>query len=443
MKKIITLILLPLTSYLLPLHAQTLTYAVDSTCGCDILYIDGIQTTRDGNLYGFKRYDGTVIAPNIYDYVGQFQNGYCQVWQFDTSTSNAPSSGPALLAGLIDSTGRTVVPCIYASVNFPSERRIAVRQGDLWGYTDLQGRLVIDPAFPGVAPFSQGRAAVATLVDSTLVFASYIDTLGNLLFPPDRFQQTLPFVDGYAPAMRYDRWGIIDRDGNEIVPFAFEFVSSPDHSVIFAGDEEAMALFILPEVSPQHQIAPATPFIYIPLTPVTQGRIAVFREGKQGFLDLNGDEVIPCIYDEVGLFAYGRTMARVGDRYGIIDTLGNIVLPIEYHSHTDRGTKYAYFDGLALVEQNNLYGFVDTLGHFVVPLSLSAAFQFSEGLAAVQHNGFWGYIDTTGNLALPLVFDRASPFLYQRADVSFQGRHLKIAPDGHCVANCNGIISFR
>lgn len=439
-----TLLLLLFLAPLTPLHAQTHTYVVDSTCGCDIHYVDGIQTTRDGNLYGFRRYDGTLIAPNIYPYVGQFSNGYCQVWQFDTSASLDPNtSEPPLLAGLIDSNGRIVVPCRYTAVNAPTENRIAVCSGNRWGFTDLDGNLVIPPAYPAVTPFSDSRAAVTVVVDSFFLSGNYIDTLGNLLFPLDRFQQTLPFSNGYAPAKRYERWGIIDHDGNEIVPFAFELITNPDHNTIFAGTEREMALFVLPPRSPRRQISPATPFIYHPLAPVSQGRIAVLRDEKQGFLDLLGNEVIPCLYDEVGIFRFGRTLARNGDLYGIIDTLGDTILPIAYHNRTNQGRKYAYFDSLALVELDNRLGFVDLNGHFVVPLILQAAYHFSEGSAAVLHDGLWGYIDTTGNLTLPLIFDRASPFQHRRADVTFRGRHLIIDPDGHCISNCNGIISFK
>ena len=440
------LLLLLLLSPISPLHSQnTSFYAVDSTCGCDIFYTEGIQTTREGNLYGFRRYDGTVLTPPVFAYVGQFSGGYCQVWQFDTTTPPDPNlSEPPLLAGLIDSTGRFIVPCAFSAVDLPSQGRIAVMQDNLWGFADLQGRIVVAPRFTAVRPFSDGRAAVQTIVDSVFYFGNYIDTLGHLLFPNDYFQNTRSFVDGYATAMRYDRWGVIDRDGNEIVPFAFELLTDPDHHTVLAGhDNGELALFRLPSTSPRRQIAPSTPFIYHPLSNVSQNRIAVLRGDKQGFLDLQGNEVIPCVYDEVGIFRLGRTMVRNGDLYGIIDTLGDTILPIAYHSHSSHGTKYAYFDSLALVEQNYRYGFVDLDGRFVVPLILQSAYHFTEGLAPVQKDGLWGYIDTSGNLALPLIFDRASPFQHRRADVTFHGRHVKIDPDGHCVANCGNIISFK
>jgi hypothetical protein len=201
-----------------PLSAQNSYYAIDSTCGCDIFYTEGIKTTREGNLYGFQRYDGTIVAPPIFAYVGQFTDGYCLVWQFDSAADYNPSlSEPPLLAGLIDSTGRFVVPCAYDNVALPSEGRVAVMKGNLWGFSDLRGHLVIPLQFHAATPFSDGRSAVTTLVDSNFFFGNYIDTLGHLLFAPDRFQRTLPYIDGYAAAMRYERWGIIDRDGNVFI----------------------------------------------------------------------------------------------------------------------------------------------------------------------------------------------------------------------------------
>ena len=78
---------------ILPIHAQNTRYETDSTCGCDILYVDGIQTTREGNRYGFKRDDGTVLAPNIYLHVGEFSNGYCRVWLEDSLCGLISASG--------------------------------------------------------------------------------------------------------------------------------------------------------------------------------------------------------------------------------------------------------------------------------------------------------------------------------------------------------------
>ena len=72
MKRTFILGLIGLMGLMGEVRGQKITYDTDTTCGCDIYYIDGIQTTREGNLYGFKRSDGGVIVPNIFRYVDQF-----------------------------------------------------------------------------------------------------------------------------------------------------------------------------------------------------------------------------------------------------------------------------------------------------------------------------------------------------------------------------------
>lgn len=421
-----------LLSLYTPLHAQDIRYQSDSTCGCDIRYVNGFETIRDGDLYGFRRYDGTVIAEPIYKYVAEFDNeGYCRVWMADS------------LCGLIDSTGRQVIPCIYHGVGTPSCNRIHVLKNNMSGYTDLNGNVVIPLRYPMAYPFTDNRAAVAVILDSFLVSYTFIDTLGNQLFPPT-YEDAHPFSQGIAPIKRFNLWGLIDTLGHEILPTAYEIITPVTNGTFLAGDPDGCALFNLSTLtSPLSTLKPLTPFQYIPLSNFHQGRIGVARNGKQGFLDSLGNEIIPCIYDEIGIFHLGRTLARQGDKYGIIDTLGHTILPLLYDNRTPQGIKYMYYDSLALVEQEGHLGYVDLLGNIAIPLIFDEAYPFSEGLAPVLHNGHWGYIDTHGDIYLPFIFDFASPFRHQRAEVYFNGQPYTIDHNGRCVHNCNGIISFR
>ena len=172
----------------------------------------------------------------------------------------------------------------------------------------------------------------------------------------------------------------------------------------------------------------------------------LFVEGKglfDGFLDLKGKEVIPCQYDEAGLFDQGRAYVSAGGKWGIIDRQGNIVLPIEYDNSGYRAEAYRYHDGLALVEKGRKYGYCDMEGRLVIYPCFDNAYQFSEGLAPVQL-GAWGYIDTHGDFFIPLVFDMASPFQYGRSEVVYQGQVHKMNTDGQCVKNCkNAPKSWR
>ena len=83
---------------------------------------------------------------------------------------------------------------------------------------------------------------------------------------------------------------------------------------------------------------------------------------------------------------------RKGDKWGYIDKQGEIVIPIQYD---DAGF---FSEGLARVRVNGKYGFIDTKGNMVIPAVYDWAGDFIEGLANVEINGKYGFIDTKGNI---------------------------------------------
>lgn len=407
----------------LPIAAQEVKMSYDEKCGCDIMFIDGIETTREGDRYGFRLEDGTQIVPNIYQYVDKFQDGYCRVILEEGQM------------GLIDRTGRQVVPCIYEAVGYPSEGRVLVGRDGRYGFTDLQGREVIPPTYLRAGNFSEGCSPVLVVIDSFFSACTFIDTMGHQLFPPI-YENLQPFGCGYALVRRYSRWGIIDHAGREVLTTMYENMTTLFDTLFFAGDSSGMALF-------DRRMKPLTKPVYTWTGGIQCNRIPVQRDGKYGFLDRTGREVIPCRYDEISLFHLDRAMVRLGDRYGILDTAGRAVLPIEYENRTPFGEKYVYHDSLALVERDGRLGFVDLDGHLVIPFHFDKAYDFSEGLASVCFNGMWGYIDTHGDVFMPFIFDLASPYHWGRAEVSYNGELRRVDRKGRCVKNCKGIIAWR
>ena len=395
----------------------------DEKCGCDLLFVEGIQTTREGDRYGFRREDGTQITPNIYLFTGQFTNGYCKV-MLDYGRT-----------GLIDRDGNEVVPCIYDDVGFPSEGRVLVVKNNRYGYTDLQGREVIDLQYLRAGSFSDGCAPVLVIIDSFFSACTFIDTLGRQLYPAV-YENLLPFSCGYAPVLRYERWGLIDRSGREVLPTVFEQLTPCFDSFFFAGESDALALY-------DHTLQPISQAVYSWTGGLSEERILVMRDGRYGYLDRRGTEVIPCTYDDASPFRYGRALVRQGNHYGIIDTAGRYVLPLEYENRVPYGDKYIYHDSLALVEKDGRVFFVDIDGRPAFPFTFEQAYHFSEGLASVKHNGMWGYIDVHGDVYMPFVFDLALPYQWGRAEVVYNGESRYVDRQGRCVKNCKGIVAWR
>ena len=98
---------------------------------------------------------------------------------------------------------------------------------------------------------------------------------------------------------------------------------------------------------------------------------------------------------------------RKGNRWGYCDKNKKIVIPIRFEEAYPFSRKSG---GLALVMVNNKYGFIDTKGNMVIPAIYDDAGYFSDGLAYVKVNDKFGFIDTKGNMVIPAIYDYADDF---------------------------------
>lgn len=137
----------------------------------------------------------------------------------------------------------------------------------------------------------------------------------------------------------------------------------------------------------------------------SEGMAAVQKKGKWGFINVKGEEVIPCKYDEgARIFSEGLAAVMHGDKYGYINTKGEEVISNKYD------WAFPFCEGFAKVILNGKCGFINTKGTLVVPCKYDRAGAFSEGLAAVFRDGNWGYINKQGMEVIPCKLNAANKF---------------------------------
>ena len=62
------------------------------------------------------------------------------------------------------------------------------------------------------------------------------------------------------------------------------------------------------------------------------------------------------------------------------------------------------------ISQGDKYGVVDENGKIIVPCIWNSIGSFVEGLAAVEDEaGLWGFVDKTGALVIPCRYERVNP----------------------------------
>lgn len=152
----------------------------------------------------------------------------------------------------------------------------------------------------------------------------------------------------------------------------------------------------------------------------SEGLAYVRRAGFQGFINLQGREVIRVDDSEVkdfheGMAAVGTSKGRSG-KWGYINRAGRLVVERQYSFADD------FSEGLAGVEVNHKFGFINREGEMVIPprfgprrvgdaFETVAASRFSEGLACVKDDsGAYGYINHKGEFVIPPRFARAQEF---------------------------------
>lgn len=181
-----------------------------------------------------------------------------------------------------------------------------------------------------------------------------------------KYDKLYEFHEGLARVCKDEKFGFIDKLGNEIISCKYDDAEDYDKgiSVVTLGD-------------------------------------------KKGAINQQGNMVIPCKYDNINLCKDDSLAAAfVNETSGFIDLEGNVVVPFGYEYC---GT---FSEGLADVRKNGLIGFVDKNGRLVIPCKYENLYNdcgFSEGLVGVSIDGGedgvvddkWGYIDKTGKIVIP------------------------------------------
>ena len=139
--------------------------------------------------------------------------------------------------------------------------------------------------------------------------------------------------------------------------------------------------------------------------------------GKWGFVNEQGEEVIPFKYDDVCDFSEGLARVKLYKKWGFIDKEGRKIISYKYDDAGD------FSEGLARVyriyeDNRNLeypiylkkWGFIDKNGEKLIPYIYDGAGDFYEGLARVKHNGKWGFINNAGTAVISFIYDEVSDF---------------------------------
>ena len=161
--------------------------------------------------------------------------------------------------------------------------------------------------------------------------------------------------------------------------------------------------------------------------------MSVCQDGKWGFVNKEGKEVVPLVYDEVAAYGDGPIWVKKEGMYGCVDTLGRVMIPLEYQS------EIKFYNGQPTeVKKNGKWGFINEQNDVLIPFIYESTrgFGWDEELASVSMNGKYGFIDKAGEVRIPLQYDFADDFERGLAGVVRNGKLGFVDEQGELVIPC-------
>ena len=137
--------------------------------------------------------------------------------------------------------------------------------------------------------------------------------------------------------------------------------------------------------------------------------LAYFKKnGKYGYIDRTGKEIIPPKYDDAGNFSNnGLASVKLNGKCGYIDKTGKEVIPLKYDDDSFSKNYFGddFRNGVEQVKLNGKYGYIDKNGKEIIPCQYDRVRQLANGYFWMEKNSKHGFFDAAGKNVIPVIYD--------------------------------------
>ncbi len=310
--------------------------------------------------------------------------------------------------GVIDATGKEVVPFKYDNMEGIQDKLIVVKLQDKYGIIDVTGKEVFPFKYDMVYYFNRELGTLGVGKKEGAGYICGVVDLTDKIIMPFQYANLDIFSDGYRKTVKelapnVYKFGIIEESGKEIIPPQCDQI----YNRVSYYEGGGLKYHIYKDIAFRCTLVKFN----CKLTPVSLK---------------TGEDIISEQYDKVSKFSDSLIWVSNGnypnERSGLIDISGNVVLPlmctnIEYPIDNKKGVAK-----VTAIKNNKIKtGFIDKNGNEVIPIQYDYFGDLREEMRGVCIDGKCGYIDVTGKTMIPLQFELAENFVNGKAVVSFSG----------------------
>ncbi|MCU0392397.1 MAG: WG repeat-containing protein [Thermoflexibacter sp.] len=324
----------------------------------DTLFLENIgftiQIVQQGKFQGVIGEAGKILVPITYDQV-EFYNqkdSLCSRWE---GVLRVRKGG---LCALARHDGNPITALSYEEIPYlpetcsGSQQVFKVKQGGKYGLLDSKGGILIRPVYDDV-----------------------------FLLKNEKGKQTVPAV---ACVRKQGKYGFLELVTKQILPTNYDKIAFLQQLEIQEKDKIKTHLLIkvqlkgkwgVMNLSEQENI----PMEYDEINAFREGFALVQKDGKFGFIDLKGREKIAIKYDYAQDFVQGIAIVKKNEAFGAIDTDKKEVIAFEYQQieylieKPKKGNDaHEFFAQLLKVKKGNKYGIVNQQGKIIIPIEFES-----------------------------------------------------------------------
>ena len=263
--------------------------------------------------WGFVNQNGDIIIPlNKYNFLNPID---------EEGMILANNNGKS---GYINIAQDTLIPFIYDDLSVFSHGLAPAKQNGKFGYIDRNGVVVIPFKYENESHFYKCKLASAKLNGKY----GFIDQKGNSVIPIKFEKVRSNKVDSFVCAMQNGKWAFFSCSGEKLTDFNFDKITESYY------DDHNYTYF-------------------------ERGLCRVERNGKVAYLNKDFKEVVNFgTYDVAEPFRNYLGIVAKNGKYGIIDTLGNVILPLKYDL-IEHPTEYSNESDLFAVQKGEKIQLLD------------------------------------------------------------------------------------
>ena len=318
--------------------------------------------------------------------------------------------------GCIDLTGKITVPFRYDGIKIQGLRAVVfIKNGVRFehGLIDLQDREIIPLKFRNIYPIGTLRYAVENFNTKTALFTE--QGVGLTEFVIDSISS---FRKGKAIIYQDLKQGLIDREGEIKTEAQYREIKIHEDGTAWARSFDEWKILD----SENHEVNK----IYgDDLNAIAKGLYSITVADKKGVIDETLKYLINPAYDDLRDFHFGKMIARLRNKFGLIRTNGSNVLPLQFDS--------LFWDGQFIRAKENLtqkgWNLYDTFGIKKTVRAYEYLGSYNGKFFPVVNNGYDGAINRYGEEYIHCVYDSILEFRSDQLSVKFQGQYGIISSD--------------